>query len=99
MIDQLDKNLYKPVTLVSVGAGYGKSMLVRSWPEKSKIPFAWISLSKEDNDMRDFVRCISTSVSKKFPNALGQIQDKIIGTFGKVNPDFESKKGLTEQKH
>ena len=65
LIVQLDKNLYKPFTLVSAGAGYGKSMLVSSWLEKSNIPFAWLSLSDEDNDLRIFINGISTSLRKK----------------------------------
>ncbi len=56
LIDLLNKNMYKPLTLVSAGAGYGKSMLISSWLEKSKIPYAWVSLSDEDNEIRDFIR-------------------------------------------
>jgi LuxR family maltose regulon positive regulatory protein len=70
LIDLLNKNMYKPFTLVSAGAGYGKSMLISSWLEKSKIPYAWVSLSDEDNEIRGFMECISTSVQKVFPKAL-----------------------------
>jgi LuxR family maltose regulon positive regulatory protein len=70
LIDLLNKNLYKPLTLVSAGAGYGKSMLISSWLEKSNIPFAWFSLDNEDNDLRFFINGLSTSVRKKFPKAL-----------------------------
>lgn len=75
LIDLLDKNLYKPFTLVSAGAGYGKSMLISSWLEKYKIPFAWLSLSDDDNDLRIFINGISTSLRKKFPKALVHIND------------------------
>ena len=77
LIDLLDKNLYKPVSLISAGAGYGKSMLISSWLEKSKIPYAWVSLSNEDNEIRDFIRCISTSVNNKFPKALVHLNDYV----------------------
>ena len=75
LIDQLANNLYKPVSLISAGAGYGKSMLISSWLEKSKTPYAWVSLSDEDNEIRDFIRCISTSVNNKFPKALVHLND------------------------
>ena len=75
LIDLLDKNLYKPFTLVSAGAGYGKSMLISSWLEKSNKPYAWLSLSDEDNDLRIFINGISTSLRKNFPKALGHISD------------------------
>ena len=69
--------MYKPLTLVSAGAGYGKSMLISSWLEKSKIPYAWVSLSNEDNVSRDFIRCISTSVNNKFSKALVHLNDYV----------------------
>jgi len=69
--------MYKPLTLVSAGAGYGKSMLISSWLEKSKIPYAWVSLGDEDNEIRDFIQCISTSVNNKFPKALVHLNDYV----------------------
>ena len=75
LIDLLDKNLYKPLTLVSAGAGYGKSMLISSWLEKSKLAYAWLSLSDDDNDIRILIDGLSTSIRKEFPKALGHISD------------------------
>ena len=77
LIDLLDKNLYKPCTLVSAGAGYGKSMLVSSWVEKSKIPCAWLSISDDDNDLRIFIEGLSASIGNKFPNVLDHLNDYI----------------------
>lgn len=75
LIDRLNKNMYRPLTLVSAGAGYGKSMLVSSWIEKSKIPYAWVSLSDTDNEVRNFIECLILSVQKLFPNSLVQLTD------------------------
>ena len=69
--------MYKPLTLVSAGAGYGKSMLISSWLEKSKIPYAWVSLSDEDNEIREFIWDILTSVQKVFPKALVHLNDYV----------------------
>ncbi|MGB5203994.1 MAG: hypothetical protein WBN63_07380, partial [Eudoraea sp.] len=77
LVELLEKNMYKPLTLVSAGAGYGKSMLVSSWLEKSKIPYAWVSLSDEDNDLRLFIDILTTSLRKKFPKALRNINNHL----------------------
>ncbi len=77
LVELLEKNMYKPLTLVSAGAGYGKSMLVSSWLEKSKIPYAWVSLSDEDNDLRLFIDILFTSLRKKFPKALRNINNHL----------------------
>jgi LuxR family maltose regulon positive regulatory protein len=40
LIESLEQNKHKPLTLVSAGAGFGKSMLISSWLEKSNVPYA-----------------------------------------------------------
>ena len=55
LIAKLDHRLQRPLTLVSAPAGYGKSMLVSHWLEASSRPCAWVSLDKEDNDLRLFL--------------------------------------------
>lgn len=77
LIDQLDKNVYKPLTLVSAGAGYGKSMLISSWLEKSNIPYAWISLGNNENDYRSFITLLTASIRKTFPKALSHFSELI----------------------
>jgi len=77
LIDQLDKNVYKPLTLVSAGAGYGKSMLISSWLEKSNIPYAWISLGNNENDYRSFITLLTASIRKTFPKALSDFSELI----------------------
>lgn len=77
LIDFLDKNLYKPLTLVSAGAGYGKSTLISSWLEKSKVPYSWVSLNDDDNDLRTFIDFIFASIKKTFPKSLGQLNDSL----------------------
>jgi len=70
LIESLHSNKYKPFTLVSAPAGYGKSMLISYWLEKCACPFAWISLSEDDSDFRSFLICINTSIKRIFPNGL-----------------------------
>ena len=70
LIDELNKNMYKPFSLVCAPAGYGKSMLVSSWLEEYKHPSAWLSLSDDENDYRTFIIYLVASIQKIFPGKL-----------------------------
>ena len=70
LIEELDKNMYKPFSLVCAPAGYGKSMLISSWIEESKHPSAWLSLSDDENDYRTFIFYMVASIQKIFPGKL-----------------------------
>jgi LuxR family maltose regulon positive regulatory protein len=43
-----------PVTLVSAGAGWGKTMLVSAWARAGEAPVAWLNLDRYDNDPQVF---------------------------------------------
>ena len=70
LIDELNKNMYKPFSLVCAPAGYGKSMLVSSWIEENKHPAAWLSLSSDENDYRTFLVYMIAAIQKVFPGKL-----------------------------
>jgi LuxR family maltose regulon positive regulatory protein len=46
LLNRLKKRLYRPLTLVSAPAGYGKSTLVSCWLEECELPHCWINLDK-----------------------------------------------------
>lgn len=54
LLDRLEKNLERPLTLVSAPAGYGKTTLISCWLESRTMSSTWISLDKNDNDLRFF---------------------------------------------
>ena len=54
LLDRLEKNLERPLTLVSAPAGYGKTTVISCWLESCGTSSAWISLDKNDNDLRLF---------------------------------------------
>ena len=56
--------------LVSAPAGYGKSTLLACWLETSKMPGAWVSLDKNDNDLHLFVAYFLDAVQTLFPGAV-----------------------------
>ena len=70
LIDEFNRNIYKPFSLVCAPAGYGKSMLVSSWIEENKHPAAWLSLSSDENDYRTFLIYMITAIRKVFPGKL-----------------------------
>jgi LuxR family maltose regulon positive regulatory protein len=51
LVHMLDVGSRRPVTLVSAGAGWGKTLLVASWAETAAPPgpVGWLSLDAEDN--------------------------------------------------
>ncbi|MCJ7759302.1 MAG: LuxR C-terminal-related transcriptional regulator [Gillisia sp.] len=77
LIDELNKNMYKPLSLICAPAGYGKSKLVSSWIEKSKPPAAWLSLSDDDNDFRTFINYLIAAIQKVFPKTLDKTESLI----------------------
>src|SRR5690348_4470903 len=52
LVELLDAGEGRPVTLVSAGAGWGKTLLVASWAAATAVhePVGWLSLDAEDND-------------------------------------------------
>lgn len=73
LIDLLEKNKYKPFTLVSAGAGYGKSMVLSSWIEQKKNPCAWVSLSEDESELKVFLRYIYYAIVQLYKDALPQL--------------------------
>ena len=49
LLKRLNKNLYRPLTLVSAPSGYGKNTLLSSWPEPCHFHSVWVSLDEKDN--------------------------------------------------
>ena len=74
LINRLEKNRKKPLTLVSAPAGYGKSILISSWLEEVKCLYAWVSLDEEHNDLRLFLGYFVAAVHQIFPEKLQTIE-------------------------
>ena len=76
LIEKLNNNYQKnALTLVSAPAGYGKSYLVSCWLNESNIPYGWISLSEDDNDLRTFLEYLVAAVKKVSPGKLEKTSD------------------------
>jgi LuxR family maltose regulon positive regulatory protein len=70
IIRQLEKNLYKSLTLVSAGAGYGKSITVSQWLENTECLHTWLTPDEENNDLRIFLSYLAAAVEKVAPGTL-----------------------------
>ncbi len=44
IIHELESNIIRPLSIVSAGAGYGKSIVVSQWLEQTEYLYSWISL-------------------------------------------------------
>jgi LuxR family maltose regulon positive regulatory protein len=55
LIERLDEDLYRKLTLVSAPAGFGKTTLLSEWVAGCERPAAWLSLDEGDNDPTRFV--------------------------------------------
>jgi LuxR family maltose regulon positive regulatory protein len=64
IIQQLENNIEKPLSIVSAPAGYGKSVTVSQWLEQTRALYAWISLDEEHNDLRTFLAYITAAIEK-----------------------------------
>jgi LuxR family transcriptional regulator, maltose regulon positive regulatory protein len=69
LLDRLNNRLFRPLTLVSAPAGYGKSTLISCWLEDCKLPHCWINLDKNDNNLQVFLRYFVTAMRSLFPDS------------------------------
>ena len=52
---RLDQGFARKLTLISAPAGFGKTTLLVDWIHSHKIPVAWFSVDKADNDPLNFL--------------------------------------------
>ena len=74
----LNRGLAGQISLVSAGAGFGKTTLVSSWIESLTangthvIPSAWLSLDPSDSDIVVFLRYFVAAIRQVFPEACAE---------------------------
>lgn len=66
LIKRLDQGRKRPLTLISAPAGYGKSTLASRWIASGDYPCAWVSLDKNDNDLRQFLSYLLAAIQQVF---------------------------------
>lgn len=66
LLERLDRNRQRPLTLISAPAGYGKTTLASMWLEASNCAVAWVSLDEGDNDLRTFAGYLVAALAREF---------------------------------
>jgi len=55
LIEQLNSDLQRKLTLISAPAGFGKTTLICEWIVSCRCPVAWLSLDEGDNELTRFL--------------------------------------------
>ena len=58
----LDQGTKRPLTVVSAGPGWGKTLATTAWASSATTPVAWISLDATDNEPRTFWTCFVSAL-------------------------------------
>ncbi len=54
LIERIDVAVSRPVTVVSAGAGWGKTSAVAAWAQTRRTPVGWLTVDHYDNDAQTF---------------------------------------------
>ena len=75
LVERLNEGLHRKLTLISAPAGFGKTTLISKWVASCKLPVAWLSIDKGDNDpacfLRYFIAALQTVAPKIGEGVLG----------------------------
>jgi LuxR family maltose regulon positive regulatory protein len=63
LVERLESNVDRKLTLVSAPAGFGKTTLLSEWIHSQNRSAAWISLDKGDNDLAKFLAYFVSALS------------------------------------
>ena len=69
LVERLNRNLDRKLTLVSAPVGYGKTTLIAAWLGSCERPAAWLSLDKNDNDLALFLSYFTAAIGTVFPHS------------------------------
>lgn len=64
---KLNEGLEAKLTLVSGQSGYGKTTALSQWARAARLPVAWISLDRQDNDWIEFWSGVTAAVEAVAP--------------------------------
>lgn len=87
LFEKLNNGLSRKLILISAPAGYGKTTVVSDWIEQNKIPTAWFSIDKADNDPVEFLNYIIAGI-KSIHSTFGQTATALFNSPGK--PSIQS---------
>src|SRR5215469_5166640 len=68
LLEVLEQSRSVPLTLLSAGAGFGKTTLLSAWARESAGKVAWLSLDDQDNDPLRFWTYLGTALQRLAPH-------------------------------
>ncbi len=81
LIEKIEKGSHVPVIMVVAPAGYGKSIAISQWVEKTPAPAAWISLDEGLNDFPTFLTYLLEAIERKLPQRVGRLKQLVQGAY------------------
>ncbi|UCF59714.1 MAG: hypothetical protein JSV37_08055 [Anaerolineaceae bacterium] len=82
LLKRLNEGWNRKLTLISAPAGYGKTTLLSEWISTSEMPFCWLSLDEQDNDLNRFLSYIIASLDSIF-----EFDEQITSEYQSHSPD------------
>jgi LuxR family maltose regulon positive regulatory protein len=64
LIEQIQRGVEGPLTLLAAPAGFGKTHLLIEWTKETRLPVAWLTLDSDDNDLSRFFRYLIGALRK-----------------------------------
>ena len=81
---RINEGVKRPLTLIAVPVGFGKTHLLLEWAYQSELAVAWLNVDNEDNDPVRFFHYLIGAIQKIFPgiaeDALDFIQSSKLGS-------------------
>jgi LuxR family maltose regulon positive regulatory protein len=86
LFEKLNNGLDKKLIHISAPAGFGKTTILSDWINQKKIPAAWYSIDKRDNDTVEFLNYFIAAIQTIEKN-FGQSSLKLLNTPHRPNID------------
>ncbi len=87
LVDHLNNNLHRKLTLLSAPAGFGKTSLISEWILGTDRQLAWLSLDQRDNDLLRFL-CYLVGAIETTQNRIGSETLKMMQTGEQTAPEL-----------
>jgi LuxR family transcriptional regulator, maltose regulon positive regulatory protein len=67
LVDRLEASRALPVVVLRAAPGWGKTTLLAQWAERSRRPFAWVSVDERDNDPIVLLSYVAVALDRVSP--------------------------------
>lgn len=75
LIEQIQRGVEGPLTLIAAPAGFGKTHLLIEWTKETSLPVAWLTVDSNDNDLSRFFRYLIGALQQIHPMLGDEAQD------------------------